>query len=202
MARKTFVSYKYEEACDLRDEIIKCLGDDAIYYTGETSESPDLTDETAEKIKESLKNMMYNTSVTIVILSPSMKKSKWIDWELEYCLKEITRKDRTSKTNGIVAVVMKYEGKYEWLIKENENCHKTKTLSYDQSKIYSIINENHFNSIPPKWHCDTCKTYDSERGSYISYVKEEVFLKDPNYYIEIAYEKSEDISKFKLKKLR
>lgn len=46
--------------------------------------------------------MMYDTSVTILILSPNMKKSKWIDWEIEYCLKDITRKNRTSNTNGIV----------------------------------------------------------------------------------------------------
>ena len=44
MARKTFISYKYSEACELRDQIIEALGDDAQYYQGETSESPDLTD--------------------------------------------------------------------------------------------------------------------------------------------------------------
>lgn len=35
---------------------------------------------------------MYDTSVTIVIISPHIKESKWIDWEIEYCLKNITRK--------------------------------------------------------------------------------------------------------------
>ena len=44
MAHKTFISYKYSEAQGLRDNIIKKLGDDASYYKGETSESPDLTD--------------------------------------------------------------------------------------------------------------------------------------------------------------
>lgn len=32
MARKTFISYKYSEAQDLRDEILESLGDDATYY--------------------------------------------------------------------------------------------------------------------------------------------------------------------------
>ena len=41
MAHKTFISYKYSEAQGLRDDIIKKLGDDASYYKGETSESPD-----------------------------------------------------------------------------------------------------------------------------------------------------------------
>lgn len=35
MAHKTFLKYKYSEAQDLRDRIIKALGDDASYYQGE-----------------------------------------------------------------------------------------------------------------------------------------------------------------------
>ena len=52
MAHKTFISYKHSEATDLRDRIIEALGDDAMYYMGETSESPDLTDTSTEN-KES-----------------------------------------------------------------------------------------------------------------------------------------------------
>ena len=86
MAHKTFISYKWSEAQDLRDDIITALGEDATYYKGETSESPDLTDTSTENIKKNLKDMMYDTSVTIVILSPNMKESKWIDWEIELSL--------------------------------------------------------------------------------------------------------------------
>ena len=63
MAHKTFISYKYSEARDLRDRIIEALGDDATYYKGETSDSPDLTDTSTENIKKNLKDMMYDTSV-------------------------------------------------------------------------------------------------------------------------------------------
>ena len=121
MAHKTFISYKYSEARDLRDRIIDALGDDATYYKGETSDSPDLTDTSTENIKKNLRNMMYDTSVTIVIISPNMKNSKWIDWEIEYCLKSITRKDRTSHTNGVVGVIMKYNGGYSWFKSTNHN---------------------------------------------------------------------------------
>ena len=114
MVHKTFISYKWSEAQKLRDDIITALGKDATYYKGETSESPDLTDTSTENIKKILRDMMYDTSVTIVIISPNMKKSKWIDWEIEYCLKSITRKDRTSHTNGIVGIIMKYSGGYSW----------------------------------------------------------------------------------------
>ena len=83
MAHKTFISYKYSEARGLRDRIINSLGEDATYYKGETSNSPDLTDTSTENIKKKLSDMMYDTSVTIVILSPNMKSSEWIEWEIE-----------------------------------------------------------------------------------------------------------------------
>lgn len=51
MAHKTFISYKYSEAKDLRDRIIDALGDDATYYQGETSDSPNMSDLTTRTIK-------------------------------------------------------------------------------------------------------------------------------------------------------
>lgn len=130
MARKTFISYKYSEARDLRDRIIQALGDDATFYQGETSDSPDLTDTTTENIKRHLSDMMYNTSVTIVILSPEMKKSKWIPWEIEYSLKKTSRKGRTSHTNGVIGVIKKVNESYSWLKSTVKNCHNENTSSY------------------------------------------------------------------------
>lgn len=177
--------------------------EDATYYKGETSESPDLTDTSTENIKKNLKDMMYDTSVTIVILSPNMKESKWIDWEIEYCLKDITRKDRTSHTNGVVAVIMKVDNSYEWFKKSGTNCHGSSTVSYELDKVFDIISQNHFNSNPEQWHCDKCKTYDWLNGSYITFVEEETFMDDPEKYINNAYDKSEnDASGYDLVKQR
>lgn len=203
MAHKTFISYKWSEAQDLRDSIIEALGDDATYYQGEKSDSPDLTDTSTENIKKNLKEMMYSTSVTIVILSPNMKSSKWIDWEIEYCLKSITRKDRTSHTNGVVGVIMKIDNGYSWFKKAGTNCHGSPTISYEMEKVFDIISENHFNSNPAQWHCDKCKTYDWLTGSYISFVEEDEFLLNPKKYIDNAYDKSEnDASGYDLVKER
>ncbi|WP_176314552.1 TIR domain-containing protein [Burkholderia vietnamiensis] len=145
MARKTFISYKFSEAISLRDKIIDALGDDATYYQGETAESPDLTDTTAENIKKNLKDMMFDTSVTIVIASPNIIQSKWIDWEIEYSLKEITRENKTSRTNGIVGVIMKHNGSYDWLIKNYTNEDGCSVRKYTESKLYNIINKNRYN---------------------------------------------------------
>lgn len=203
MAHKTFISYKYSEARDLRDDIIEALGEDATYYQGETSDSPDLTDYKTDTIKKHLKDMMWDTSVTIVIISPNMKQSKWIDWELEYCLKLIPRKERTSQTNGIVGVIMKVNGGYDWFINHLTNAHGAAVVNYNNSYLYPIIYNNHFNSKPEQWHCEECKTYDWLNGSYIEYVEEETFLANPKRYIENAYSKSEnDASGYELQRQR
>ena len=203
MAHKTFISYKYSEARDLRDRIIEALGDDATYYKGETSDSPDLTDTSTENIKKNLKDMMYDTSVTIVIISPNMKKSKWIDWEIEYCLKNITRKNRTSHTNGVVGVIMKYNGGYGWFKSSNQNEDGCLSISYEEAKVYDIINNNRFNQNPKIYSCTKCKTVNSLTGSYIAYVTEDDFLANPNKYINNAYDKSEnDASGYDLVKTR
>lgn len=133
MAHKTFISYKYSEARNLRDDIIEALGDDATYYKGETSESPDLTDTSTESIKKNLTDMMYDTSVTIVVISPNIKYSKWIDWEIEYFLKNITRKGRTSHTNGIVGVIMKCGGGCGWFKTTSQKPDGCIASSYDTS---------------------------------------------------------------------
>jgi hypothetical protein len=203
MAHKTFISYKYSDAQNLRDEIIEALGNDATYYKGEDGFSDDLSSKSAETIKEYLKDMMYDTSVTIVIISPNMIQSKWIDWEIEYCLKNITRKYRTSQTNGIVGVIMKVDGGYDWLTNHYTNCHSSPCINYKKDKLYPIIHQNQFNSNPPIQHCPLCQTFDFMNGSYISFVEEELFLQDTQKYIDNAYDKSEnDASGYDITKKR
>ena len=142
MAHKTFISYKYSEAQGLRDDIIEALGENASYYQGETSDSPDLTDYTTETIREHLKDMIFDTTVTIVIISPHMTESEWIDWEIEYSLREYSRNGRKSKSNGIVGVVMKVDGGYDWLRTTTKHEDGHTSTNNDTSKLYKIINDN------------------------------------------------------------
>lgn len=201
MAKKTFISYKYDEAQELRDEIIKKLGEDAKYYKGETSDSPDLSDASTERIKEYLKDMIFNTSVTIVIISPRMKYSQWIDWEIEYALHEYKRGDITSRSNGIVGVIMKVNGSTDWLKEQGVNIHGTSIVKYRNEYLYPIIYGNRYNSSPEIKHCSECYTYDFMNGSYITLADEDSFLANPNYYIDNAFEKSK-LSNYILKKER
>jgi len=202
MARKTFISYKYSEAQGLRDTILKALGSNAEYYQGERSDSPDLTDISTENIKRDLADMMYQTSVLIVIISPNMKQSKWIDWEIEYCFKEISRKERTSKTNGVVGVIKKVNDDYSWFKTTGQNSDGCHSSTYSEQLVYEIISKNRYNQTPKKYACINCKTVNALTGSYIAYIEEDAFLDDPQQYIENDYEKSEDIDGYDLTKMR
>lgn len=202
MAHKTFISYKYSEARKLRDKIIEKLGADATYYQGETSDSPDLTDYTTETIREHLKDMIFGSSVTIVIISPNMIESKWIDWEIEYSLREYSRNGRKSKSNGVVGVVMKIDGGYNWLRSTTSHSDGHSSIRNDESKLYKIINDNRFNENPKVYQCNECKTVDALTGSYISIITEDDFLNDPNKYIDNAYDKCQSIDKYIISKTR
>lgn len=87
---------------------------------------------------------------------------------------------------------MKYNGGYEWFKKKKRKDDGCIISSYDENKVYDIINKNRYNQNPKKYSCDVCKTVDSLTGSYIAYVEEETFLSNPNKYINNAYDKSED----------
>lgn len=190
MAHKTFISYKYSESVALRDKIIEAMGSDAVYYNGENGYSEDKSDDSRHAIWDYLKDMIWPTTVTIVILSPHMTESTWIADEVAYSLRKVGRDNKTSGRNGVVAVIQKYQNSYDWFVKKGTNCHGSSTISYKSNLIFPIISKNHFNSNPSIWHCDECKTYDREKGSYITYVQEETFLKDVNGYVEKAYQKS------------
>lgn len=205
MAHKTFISYKYSEAQNLRDKIIDSLGDDAIYYNGEDGFSDDKSDNKRESIKKYLANMIYDTSVLIVIISPNMKESEWIDWEIQYALTNNTRQDRNSHTNGVVGVIMEVDGGYDWfehLVQHSGSC-VCRVMQYDESKVYDIIRKNRYNQNLKQYKCDICESIDALNGSYIAYVEEKNFLANPSKYIENAYNKSEnDASRYNITKTR
>jgi hypothetical protein len=103
VAHKVFVSYKYNDAHDTRDKIIRALGSDSSYYKGERGFKPlNVADST---LKQYLADMIYDTSVTVVVISPNVKQSNWVDWEIQYSLESHTRNGRTSGRNGIVCVI-------------------------------------------------------------------------------------------------
>lgn len=109
--------------CDYVDYIKnKVLSGDDI-YKGEKSDE-DISDWDEDDIWEHLKDKIYDSTITIVLISPNMKepgkwqKSQWIPWEISYSVRETTRKNRTSHRNALLAVILPNKaGKYDYFDK-------------------------------------------------------------------------------------
>lgn len=190
MARETFISYKYSDAVDVRDRIYNNMGEYAKFYRGENGFSPNKSDDSDDAIWNYLKDMIWGTSVTIVVLSPEMLQSSWISDEISYSLKKISRDKTQSQRNGVVAVIKKVNGSYDWFKYKINYPDGHTSNGYHEEKIFKIIRDDRRNQEPPVYICERCKTIDSLNGSYIAYVEEDEFIKNMDKYIENAYQKS------------
>lgn len=181
MGRKIFVSYKYWDSNvypipNISDSIPKAR--DYVswlekkfnertkhIYRGE-SDGEDLSLKSDDYIWSALKDRLYDTSITIVLISPNMKepnkweKSQWIPWEISYSLRETTRKNLTSRSNAILAVILPdRNNNYDYYYKLN----KFKILSENiQCGYIPVVTWNSF-----KYNCDHYieQAYNAQRST-------------------------------------
>ena len=223
MGYKIFVSYKYKDynvenlfgqSTNVRDYIDcferKLENEDHIYKGEDNGE--DLSILSDDVIWEKLKDRIYDSSVTIVFISPSMKensareRNQWIPWEISYSLKEVSRKNSsgdsiTSKTNAMLAVVLPdVNGKYSYYIEDNICCNeRCRTLSTE--KLFTILRNNMFNiKLPNKRKCINGRNVYQGESSYIESVKWKDFISDYNRYIKKAIQRQENIDDYDLHK--
>ena len=203
MGRNVFVSYKYADdsvehlyGCfpttvrDYVDILSKKLEQNGNVYRGEQN-GEDLSGLSDDQIYAKLKDKIFNTSCTIVMISPNMKepgkydKSQWIPWELSYSLRVTTRSDYTSRRNGILAVVLPdTNGSYDYAMGEKHCCTSGCTTFY-RNNLFTILKENMFNfKMADKEICSQYDTIWYGEHSYIKMVRWKDFIDSINYYIE------------------
>lgn len=176
MGRKVFVSYKYSDGRFCKDRIMEKLGSQGNVYKGEKYDN-DLSSLTALTIKAYLSDMIYDSSVLLVVISPSVARSEWVDWEIGYALRNSTRNGRTSKRNGILCVVQK-------------DSSGTSSWAYNYNGIV-------FSSYLPRRIVQNMQTtygalsyFEKPNPDYCIIVSEATFMANPQKYIELAYERS------------
>lgn len=203
MGKKIFVSYKYADSDvrkitndyfhidTVRDYVNKLeekIGKSDI-YKGESDDN-DLSQLTDDSIWNQLKQKIYDSSITIVLISPNMKtlwkteKEQWIPQEISYSLKEITHNGaRKSRSNALIYVVLpdKYNS-YDYFIQKSY--WDTETYRYD--KIFNIM-KNNLNNY--KYSSDI---------SYAVIVKWDTFISNYNSYISTAVKKQENINSYNI----
>ena len=210
MGKKIFVSYKYADshvkhldsmpwyetttARHFVDELQSKLDAEDHINKGE-DDGEDLSNFADETIWSKLRNKIYDSSVTIVLISPGMKESRkseknqWIPWEISYSLRETIRNDRTSRRNGVLAVVLPDEnGSYNYAI-EKKTCCTTECNYWHTNSLFWILRENMFNQYQ-KTKAD-CKQGDAVYNgwpSYIHMVRWEDFIDNINFWVSKAEE--------------
>jgi len=198
MRRKTITTARHYV-----DKVAERLEKDDHIYKGEDD------DESLESLEDStigskLGDKIFYSSVTIVLISKGMKepfkaeKDQWIPWEISYSLKEQTRQDQRSKTNGIIAVVLPDEqGSYDYYITRDEECN---CRSLNTPFLFEILRENMFNvKVPNRRLCNGSYVYMGD-ASYIQSVKFSDFIIKPSTYIDKAIELRDKKDEFELRK--
>lgn len=223
MGRKIFVSYKYSDskvqqswtatwdepttARHYVDELQRLLEKDDHINKGEKDDES-LADFAEETIASKLRDKIYDSSVTIVMISKGMKSlapetDQWIPWEIAYSLKEHARDGRTSRTNAVLAVVLPDEtGSYSYYIEDNScpycNCSTLKT-----HLLFKILSGNMFNrKYPSEVNCNNHfggKVYQGDH-SYIPSIKWSDFYPAATGYIDYALSLNDDVDNFILVK--
>lgn len=157
-----------------------------------------LSDDT---IWEKLKNRIYDSTLTIVMLSKGMRekykaeKHQWIPQEISYSLKEISRIDSsgnsvTSKTNALIAVIVPdINGSYDYFTYQKDCCTKKCThYNNDSDRIFTIMSKNMFNQkSPDKEQCDNNNYIYHGECNYMLCVKWNDFVDNVDKYIDRAY---------------
>ena len=219
MANKIFISYKYADSnvenitgitgqwgmCTVRnyvDKIEAMLKDKTDHiYKGE-SDGEDLSQLSQDRIWDKLKNRIYDSSLTIVMLSKGMKetykaeKYQWIPQEISYSLKEISRKNKngdpiTSKTNALLAIVLPdRDGSYSYFTYPKTCCDSGCTVyRTDSDSIFKIMKGNMFNQKQPTTNtCSSQQVIYHGECNYMLCVKWCDFVKKMESYIDRAYE--------------
>jgi len=225
MATKIFISYKYsdknvsplkgqlEEAFNpttVRTYVDKLEGyfdrSEFAIYKGE-SNNEDLSYLNENEIWKKLKDRIFDSTVTIVMISPCMKepyrhdRSQWIPWEISYSLKETTRNDRTSHSNALLAIVLPdSKNNYRYYLQDN-NCYNCTCNCYNFDIIFDILRENMLNKKDKEQkYCSSNKIIYSGDPSYIMTVKWSDFLISPQKYINIAIERKNHIDEYVTRK--
>ena len=226
MARKIFVSYKHDDsnvepiysnvkpfyhvttARDYVDELMYLFEGNQI-YKGEGNE--DLSEFKDETIESHLKDKIYDSSITLVLISPNMKDSwkaesdQWIPWEISYSLKEITRNDRTSQTNAILAVVLPDPNSSYSYFLEEDACRFCHCRTLHTNTLFQILRANMFNIKKPTFnncfnHLNNNPIYLGQY-SYIHAVKWCDFIKNTERYLRIAEDIRDKIDDYDIAKM-
>lgn len=205
MGHKIFISYKYKDdnvcqtienhlteqkkgsrltARDYVDVLEKYIEEKSSHeYKGEEDDEP-LNDKSEEWIWEKLKDDMFDSTLTIVLISPNMdngssEREQWIPWEIQYSLSNKTRTNNAgnqvrSHTNAMLAIVLPDRNNSYTYYFEHKTCCPSGCRLNKTDRLFPILRKNTFNQTKDE-NVRIClmndKIYSGGMHSYIPFYK-------------------------------
>ncbi|HDR1065412.1 TPA: TIR domain-containing protein, partial [Pasteurella multocida] len=180
LTNNLFVGYGQAKttARDYVDIIQKKLERDGIHINKGEKDNESLAEFKTETIRSKLADKIFDSSVTIVLISPNMKDyrksedDQWIPWEIAYSLKNKTRSDNRSKRNAILAVIL-----------------PDRYGSYDYVNLYGFyfeIIQRNLDNLHTRY--DAYKLRNACSNSYILRCNWDNFISNANGWINAAIE--------------
>lgn len=217
---KIFVSYKYADnhvanlsifdnstVRDYVNEFERRLDKSDHIYKGE-SEGEDLSYLSEEQIWSKIKDLIFDSTLTIVFISKGMRdlyvpeREQWIPWEVYFSLRTQTRKRMDGSTyksnpNAMLGVVLPDEGgSYSYYYEAKSCCQETCTLNRTDL-LFDILSRNMFNKINAEARiCSTGRKSWLSEHSYIKTVKWSDFINKINGEVEESYDRQARINEF------
>lgn len=165
MGHKIFISYKYHDNSVLPLANITGEVTTARHYVDALQELLDEADHvnkgemggeslhglSEDSIEAKLRDKVFDSTVTIVLLSPNMREGtpdaeQWTPWEVSYSLKSKTRSGVTRKPNALIGVVLPdTQGSYDYHLIQ-PGCIACQCRLINHSTMFSILSGNLFNA--------------------------------------------------------
>lgn len=226
--RKIFVSYKYADANVMAlpqiaglytpttarhyVDLLQALLDADDHINKGENDNESLAEFKDGTIATKLKGKIYDSSVTIVLLSPNMKEmyaseeDQWIPWEISWSLRELNRDGRTSGTNAMLAVALPdASGNYDYAVVHG-TCSLCNCTTWQTNSLFSIISKNMFNRKQPSLCSCAGHPYGGtphlgNNHSFIYPVKWVDFVKNVGLHIDTACAILNDVDAYELVKM-
>ncbi len=189
-------------ARDYVDVLDTLLTEEGHIFKGEDSDES-LEGLSDAVIEEKLRQRMFDSTVTIVLISKNMvvagkpEKHQWMPREISYSLKQKTRDDRTSYHNGCIAVVLPDEnGNYNYLIQDNGCCTRWHT-----NTLFPVLGRHMFNlKQQNKRNCGNGhgELHTDSNHSYIYPVKWSQFVENITGHVDYAKALADSMHNYKM----
>ncbi|MBZ6003840.1 TIR domain-containing protein [Leuconostoc gelidum subsp. aenigmaticum] len=174
------------------------------------NDEDDLSEFKDETIRTKLKEKIWDSSATIVLISPNMvdhyksQNEQWIPWEISYSLRSSIKNNSRSLPNAVLAVVLPdQDNNYDYFITyrsyQDDDGNERSIRTIHTGSTFEIIANNMFNQKNPVTENIQGRIVYFGDSSYIATVKWDDFISDVDTYLESALSRRDHISDYKIK---